>query len=67
MKFWEIKNRLRRSLSLRNRTLFVLEKLQNEKKKTLNEVLEEIIATSPLYAEAIEKLADEYPDIKERA
>ena len=63
MEFWEKKNKLRRSLSFKNRTLFVIEKLVEEDEANIHDVLEKIITASPIYHDKILKLEKEYPDI----
>jgi len=64
MDFWEKKNKLRRSLSFKNRTLFIIEKLAEEKGVSIHEAIEELITASPLYHDNISKLVAEYPDIQ---
>ena len=65
--FWEKKDKHRSYLSFTNKTLLVLERLRDneEKKDGYHQEVEEMIKSSPKYAELIKKLKEDGFDIEE--
>jgi len=62
--FWDKKNILRRYLSFKNRTLFVLEKIAEKEDISISEAIEKVVNSSAKYHESLSNLERDYPDIK---
>jgi hypothetical protein len=63
--FWDSRINLKNKPSLSQRTIEVIDYIMQEEGLPLGTTLEKLIITPNLYAEVIEKLKDDYPDIKE--
>ncbi|MGB7402689.1 MAG: hypothetical protein WA916_08910 [Arcobacter sp.] len=64
--FWDSRINLKNKPSLSHRTIEVIDYIMEEEGLPLGTTLEKLMTSSNLYAEVIEKLKDDYPDIEDR-
>lgn len=62
--FWDKKNSYKKYLRFSNKTLLILEQMEEEEKK-VGEEIEKMIVSSPQYQDLIKKLKDDGFDIEE--
>lgn len=61
--FWGLKTRIRRNISLKNKNILMIEKVQEEYGVEEGEALEMLMESDTLYKETEKKLKEYYADI----
>lgn len=62
-KFWDLKTSFRKTLSLTNRTIAVIEEIEQTTDMSISDIIEELIKDSTIYKEKLEELRYDYKDI----
>jgi hypothetical protein len=61
--FWDLKTQFRKSLSIKNKVILVLEAVQEEEDGNWSKAFEKVVESSPVYKEKLKELSKDYSDL----